>query len=88
MSGKTYIGTSGWNYKHWLGPFYPEKLRAAEMLKFYAHHFNTVELNHSFYHLPTVKRNQRMSTYTSTMILKAMRYETRWRFVTWFRSLS
>ena len=49
------IGTSGWNYKHWLGPFYPEKTRAADMLDFYTRHFDTVELNNSFYHLPTVK---------------------------------
>jgi uncharacterized protein YecE (DUF72 family) len=54
MTSKIYIGTSGWNYHHWLGPFYPEKFPAAEMLKFYAQYFNTVELNNSFYHLPTV----------------------------------
>jgi len=55
VSNKLYIGTSGWNYKHWLGRFYPEKMRAAEMLEFYSRHFKTVELNNSFYHLPTVK---------------------------------
>jgi len=55
LSTRIYIGTSGWNYKHWLGPFYPEKLPAGEMLEFYAQYFNTVELNNSFYHLPTVK---------------------------------
>ena len=38
MSGKVYIGTSGWHYKHWLGDFYPEKLRAKEMLSFYSDH--------------------------------------------------
>ncbi|MFN2576467.1 MAG: DUF72 domain-containing protein [Pyrinomonadaceae bacterium] len=50
-----HIGTSGWNYKHWLGRFYPEKIRAADMLDFYAQNFKTVELNNSFYHLPTIK---------------------------------
>jgi len=49
----TYIGTSGWHYPHWRGPFYPEKLPAARMLEFYAQHFQTVELNNTFYRLPT-----------------------------------
>lgn len=51
-SGKVFIGTSGWHYKHWLGLFYPEKFPANRMLDFYARHFDTVELNNSFYHLP------------------------------------
>jgi uncharacterized protein YecE (DUF72 family) len=53
MSTNSYIGTSGWNYKHWLGPFYPKKLPAKEMLGFYAEHFDTVEINATHYHLPT-----------------------------------
>ncbi len=48
------IGTSGFHYKHWKGPFYPEKMREAAMLNFYTQHFNTVELNNSFYRLPSV----------------------------------
>jgi uncharacterized protein YecE (DUF72 family) len=55
VSGKIFIGTSGWNYKHWLGPFYPQKFPASKMLQFYAEHFQTVELNNSFYHLPSSK---------------------------------
>ena len=55
MHNNIYIGTSGWNYKHWLGPFYPKKLPAAAMLEFYSRQFNTVELNNSFYHLPTIR---------------------------------
>jgi uncharacterized protein YecE (DUF72 family) len=47
------IGTSGFHYKHWRGPFYPEKIREAAMLDFYAQHFDTVELNNSFYRLPS-----------------------------------
>jgi uncharacterized protein YecE (DUF72 family) len=50
-----HIGTSGWNYKHWLGPFYPDRFPAKDMLQFYCRHFDTVELNNSFYHLPTPK---------------------------------
>jgi uncharacterized protein YecE (DUF72 family) len=46
------IGTSGWHYKHWIGTFYPPKTPASKMLGYYAEHFDTVELNNSFYHLP------------------------------------
>ena len=49
-----YIGTSGWNYKDWRTTFYPEKLSPKEWLAYYARHFHTVEINNSFYHLPTV----------------------------------
>ena len=48
-----HIGTSGWHYEHWRGRFYPEKLTKAEWLEFYATHFTTVELNNSFYRLPS-----------------------------------
>jgi len=47
------IGTSGWHYKHWVGPFYPRGLPAKHMLSWYMQRFDTVELNNSFYHLPT-----------------------------------
>jgi uncharacterized protein YecE (DUF72 family) len=46
------IGTSGFHYKHWKGPFYPEKCPAAKMLDYYVQRFDTVELNNSFYRLP------------------------------------
>jgi uncharacterized protein YecE (DUF72 family) len=46
------IGTSGWHYKHWIGRFYPDKLRADKWLEYYAQHFDTVEINNTFYHLP------------------------------------
>lgn len=49
---KLYVGTSGWSYKHWVGPFYPAKLPSNQHLPFYLEHFNTVELNASFYRLP------------------------------------
>jgi uncharacterized protein YecE (DUF72 family) len=52
-SGAIHIGTSGWHYKHWVGPFYPEKLPPSRMLDFYTRHFDTVELNNTFYRLPT-----------------------------------
>lgn len=45
-------GTSGFSYKEWLGKFYPEKLPAAEMLRYYSGHFATVEINNTFYRMP------------------------------------
>jgi uncharacterized protein YecE (DUF72 family) len=54
MKGKIHIGTSGWHYAHWRGPFYPEKIKAAGMLEFYVNRFDTVEINNSFYRLPPI----------------------------------
>jgi uncharacterized protein YecE (DUF72 family) len=54
--GHFFIGTSGWNYKHWVGTFYPENLRQREHLKFYTDHFDTVELNNSFYRMPSKEK--------------------------------
>jgi len=51
-TGKVHIGTSGWHYKHWIGPFYPSKMPPAKMLRFYTEYFDTVEINNSFYRLP------------------------------------
>jgi uncharacterized protein YecE (DUF72 family) len=48
------IGCSGWHYKHWVGRFYPPKTPASKMLEFYLQHFDTVELNNSFYKLPDI----------------------------------
>ena len=47
------IGTSGWHYKHWVGTYYPEACKPAQMLAHYLRDFDTVELNNSFYRLPT-----------------------------------
>jgi len=49
------IGTSGYHYQHWVGPFYPPKTPTAKMLEHYVRHFDTLELNNSFYRLPTIK---------------------------------
>ena len=46
------VGTSGYAYKEWRGSFYPEKLKPAEMLRYYAERFSTVEINNTFYKLP------------------------------------
>lgn len=46
------IGCSGWQYRHWRGDFYPEKLPTTRWLEHYAAAFDTVEVNNSFYRLP------------------------------------
>lgn len=51
--GYVHIGTSGWHYSHWRGPFYPTDLAPGRMLRWYADSFDTVEINNSFYRLPT-----------------------------------
>ncbi len=48
-----HIGTSGWHYPDWVGPFYPRGMKEAEFLPYYARHLSTVEINNTFYHLPT-----------------------------------
>ena len=50
---RSLVGTSGYNYPEWRGSFYPEKLPSAKMLAFYAEHFRTVEVNYTFYRIPT-----------------------------------
>jgi uncharacterized protein YecE (DUF72 family) len=54
QEGRTgfFIGTSGWHYKHWRGPFYPEGLAQKQWLGYYSRHLDTVELNTTFYRLP------------------------------------
>ena len=49
------IGTSGWHYDHWRGRFYPDELPKTRWLEHYARHFDTVEINSTFYHLPKVQ---------------------------------
>ncbi len=48
-----FIGTSGWHYDHWQERFYPKGLSKTKWLEFYAQHFTTVELNNTFYRLPS-----------------------------------
>ena len=52
---KIYIGTAGWNYKHWQGVFYPQDLAQSKWLDYYVDYFSTVEINNSFYNLPKPK---------------------------------
>ena len=47
-----HVGTSGYSYKEWKGSFYPEKIPAKEMLRFYSGRLSTVEINATFYRMP------------------------------------
>jgi uncharacterized protein YecE (DUF72 family) len=49
------VGTSGYAYKEWKGSFYPEKLAQDKMLGFYGERFDTVEINNTFYRMPSEK---------------------------------
>ncbi|HJR59601.1 MAG TPA: DUF72 domain-containing protein [Vicinamibacterales bacterium] len=76
MSDNVLVGTSGYNYPEWRGTFYPEKFSTDKMLAFYAERFPTVEINYTFYRMPTEKLLQGWSDGTPerfTFTLKAPR---------------
>ena len=50
---KILVGTSGYGYAEWKGIFYPEKISPKEMLRFYSGRLSAVEINNTFYHMPT-----------------------------------
>jgi uncharacterized protein YecE (DUF72 family) len=55
MSARIRVGTQGWNYDAWLGPFYPHGTRAADYLTVYSRAFDTVEVDSTFYAIPPAK---------------------------------
>lgn len=74
-----HIGTSGWHYKDWVGPFYPDDTRPKGMLAYYAGEFGVVEINNSFYRLPDTKTLSTWKASTPerfTFAFKASRYIT------------
>jgi uncharacterized protein YecE (DUF72 family) len=74
-----HVGCSGWNYRDWRGTFYPEGLPARCWLEFYAQQFDTVEVNATFYRLPTVQTVERWVQQTPASFgftIKASRYLT------------
>jgi uncharacterized protein YecE (DUF72 family) len=73
------IGCSGWNYGHWREAFYPKGLPARRWLECYAEHFDTVEVNTTFYRLPSVSAVAGWALQTPPQFLftvKASRYLT------------
>lgn len=74
-----HIGTSGWTYPHWRGVFYPENLPQSRWLAFYSEHFDTLELNASFYRQPARQTFENWKDKTPEAFLwsvKANRYIT------------
>jgi uncharacterized protein YecE (DUF72 family) len=84
-AGEIYIGTSGWNYRHWAnGRFYPPKLATRRWLAFYTTRYNTVEVNSSFYRIPTPES---MRTWVETAP-PGFRFALKiWRGITHYRKL-
>lgn len=79
MKPQIFIGTSGWNYKHWKGIFYDADCPKSQWLDFYARYFSTVEVNATFYRLPSPEtfENWRLRTPDNFLwAVKASRYIT------------
>jgi uncharacterized protein YecE (DUF72 family) len=50
---RVHVGTSGFSYKEWRGSFYPENIKIGEMLRYYGRRFSSVEINNTFYRMPS-----------------------------------
>ncbi len=77
--GRVHVGTSGYVYDHWKGPFYPEDLPRKAWFRFYAERFSSVEINNTFYRLPdeaTVARWRDEAPPGFVYAFKASRYVT------------
>jgi uncharacterized protein YecE (DUF72 family) len=59
-----YLGTSGYSFRDWIGPFYPSGIRSAEMLPHYARSFSAVEINATYYRVPPARTFARMAERT------------------------
>jgi uncharacterized protein YecE (DUF72 family) len=76
------VGTSGWHYASWRGPFFPDKLLARHQLRFYASQFDTAELNGVFYRTPTEKAVKSWRAETGRDFIfawKASKFITHWK---------
>jgi uncharacterized protein YecE (DUF72 family) len=76
------IGTSGWSYASWRGPFFPTGLTAKRQLDYYASQFETVELNGVFYRTPTIEAVRRWRDETGQHFVfswKASKFITHWK---------
>ncbi|OEU79612.1 MAG: hypothetical protein BA865_10990 [Desulfobacterales bacterium S5133MH4] len=73
MKRELRIGTSGWTYDHWKKLFYPENLPKSRWLEYYGKHFDTVELNATFYRLPKPKTFENWKRRTPDYFLWAVK---------------
>jgi len=81
-TGKILIGTSGWHYASWRGPFFPPELMVKHQLQFYASQFETTELNGVFYRTPTEAAVKGWREQTATNFVfawKASKFITHWK---------
>lgn len=79
MAGRVLVGTSGWSYPHWAGVFYPEDLPRSDWFAHYVRHFPTVEVNATFYRLPSssmIRRWREQSPPGFRFSVKGSRYVT------------
>jgi len=81
---RAYIGTSGWNYRHWREAFYPPDLRKADWLEYFASRFDSVEINNSFYRVPDRDTVASWARQTPARFRFAVKM---WRGVTHFKKL-
>jgi uncharacterized protein YecE (DUF72 family) len=83
--GHCHVGTSGWNYKHWAGGrFYPPGLKPGGWLRFLADRFDTVEVNYSFYRVPSPKAVAGWAAAVPSSFRFAMKL---WRGITHYHKL-
>lgn len=75
--GRLWAGTSGWTYPHWRGVFYPETVKSADYLRFYATRFPTTEINYSFYHLPKPETYRKWAAQTPESFVFAVKVSRR-----------
>ncbi|HYW05676.1 MAG TPA: DUF72 domain-containing protein [Longimicrobium sp.] len=73
MSAPVRIGTQGWNYAAWVGPFYPDGTRAPDFLATYARAFDTVEVDSTFYAVPAAKTVKRWAERTPDGFIFALK---------------
>jgi uncharacterized protein YecE (DUF72 family) len=79
---RVWIGTSGWTYDSWRGPFFPKDIPKQRWLSWYASQFTTTEINNSFYRTPSLEtvRTWRQSTPSSFKFAwKASKFITHWK---------
>lgn len=82
---KVYIGTSGWSYPSWRGPFFPKEIKVKDHLRYYATQFPTTELNAPFYRTPTIKAVEGWRDQTPPGFIfawKASKFITHWKRLT------
>lgn len=79
-----HVGTSGWNYKHWRELFYPKSLRQADWLPYLAKHFETTEVNNSFYQIPKRETVEHWAEQVPSRFRFAVKL---WRAITHFKRL-